>query len=403
MRKVLKNVRLETGFQEADLGRVETITALFDITVEGGRIIGLQLAGYAENEGGAVLDLGGMLALPRLVDSHVHIDKTYLTMDFHSTQPTKNIEERLELEAKDLIKMRDSVETRSRAAIELLLAKGTTKLRHHVNVDPYCELKNLEGSLAALRSFKGIDFETVAFPQHGLLRKQCQPLLREAMKMGADLIGGIDPGGLDKDVEGSLKATFDLANEFGAGIDMHLHERGAVGLYTMERLCDLAQARDMRGMITISHGFALMDANPAQLEAMAGRFRDLGIGITSTYPPDRRIPVEQLKRLGVPVKFGCDGIYDSWGPFGTGDVLEKVKFYCMFNKLSDEISLAQALGLATEGVTPLDEQGRRLWPKLGDPADFVFLRASCSAEVVARLPQREAVMSGGTMVYQNVK
>lgn len=393
----LKNVRLETGFREDSLGRVETLTELFDLTITDGKISAIAPASGKPEENAQ--DMEGLLAIPRLVDGHVHIDKTFLTTGpFHACQPVRNIEERLELESRDLVRLRDSIGQRSQAAAQLLLKHGTSKLRQHVNVDPYCELKHLEGTIATLQGMEGVSFETVAFPQHGLLRRQCAPLLKQALERGADFLGGIDPGGLDKDLETSLRLTFELAANAGKGIDIHLHDRGTLGQYTMEHLCELVKEYDMAGKVTISHAFALIDMAPAQLDKMTDCFLELKIDITSTYPFDRRIPVDYLVKKGIPVRFGCDGIYDSWGPFGLGDVLEKVKHFCMINGKNDEVSLAQSLGLATEGITPLDAEGNVQWPKASDPADFVFVDASCSAEVVARLPERKAVMVGGKFI-----
>lgn len=396
----LKNVRLETGFSQDSLGRVETLTGLFDLTIsENGKISSIESASGQAEDG--ALDINGLLAIPQITDGHVHIDKTFLGTDrFHACIPVNNIQERLELEAKDLMKMRDSVYTRSLNAAKSLVQHGTSKLRQHVNVDPFCLLKNLEGATKALKELKGVSFETVAFPQHGLIRKQCAPLLRDALKNGADFLGGIDPGGLDQELETSLRLTFDIATEAEKRIDIHLHDRGTLGLYTMEHLCELTQEYNMMGNVTISHAFALIDMTPAELDKITDKFLELHIDITSTYPFDRRIPVDYLVQKGIPVRFGCDGIYDSWGPFGNGDVLEKVKHFCMINNKNDEISLAQALGLATAGITALDTEGNIQWPKPLDDADFVFLDASCSAEVVARLPERKMVMVGGEIIWE---
>lgn len=47
-------------------------------------------------------------------------------------------------------------------------------------------------------------YEIVAFPQHGLLRTNSKGLMRQAMKEGASLVGGLDPGGVDNNIEASL-------------------------------------------------------------------------------------------------------------------------------------------------------------------------------------------------------
>lgn len=46
-----------------------------------------------------------------------------------------------------------------------------------------------------------ITYDIVAFPQHGLLRSNVEGLIREAMAMGATLVGGVDPSIVDRNIE----------------------------------------------------------------------------------------------------------------------------------------------------------------------------------------------------------
>ncbi|MHC0038433.1 hypothetical protein [Pseudoneobacillus sp. C159] len=59
--------------------------------------------------------------------------------------------------------------------------------------------------------------------------------------------------------------------------------------------------------------------------------------------------------------------------------------------------MSRSLSLATGGITPLDENGKQVWPKIGDEASAVLVPASCSAEAVARLPKRVAVLHKGNL------
>lgn len=47
--------------------------------------------------------------------------------------------------------------------------------------------------------------------------------------------------------------------------------------------------------------------------------------------------------------------------------------------------------------TPRDAAGEQVWRKPGDAADMVLVPASCSAEAVARLPQRVVVVHAGNL------
>src|ERR1700750_2721118 len=82
-------------------------------------------------------------------------------------------------------------------------AHGETQVRSHVMVDGSVGLKSLETILRVREEYRGlIDIQLVAFPQSGILASPGTPqLLDEAIKLGADLVGGLDPASFDRDVE----------------------------------------------------------------------------------------------------------------------------------------------------------------------------------------------------------
>src|SRR5699024_10597544 len=97
----------------------------------------------------------GMLAVPAFKEMHNHLDKTYLGFGWRSCIPAKDLEHRLELEAKELEMLAPTTKKRASEMIETILSYGSTHIRTHVNIDPYIGLKNLEGILAALEDYKG--------------------------------------------------------------------------------------------------------------------------------------------------------------------------------------------------------------------------------------------------------
>ncbi|MNL64019.1 putative deaminase [compost metagenome] len=66
---------------------------------------------------------------------------------------------------------------------------------------------------------------------------------------------------------------------------------------------------------------------------------------------------------------------------------------------SSEFLLSRSLKLATAGILPLDDKGVQQWPKIGDQADFVLVKASCSAEAVSRISDIHALVHNGELVY----
>jgi cytosine/adenosine deaminase-related metal-dependent hydrolase len=396
----LTNVRLETGYIQDEKGAYETKTELFHIKIENGKIIDKQKSSFTIPSGEKTADGKGLLAVPTFKEMHNHLDKTYLSLDWKACVPVKNLEERLRLEALELDELVGTAKQRASKMIELLLSKGSTHIRTHVNIDPYIGLKNLEGVKAALEDFSDkLTYEIVAFPQHGLLRENVIPLMKEAMRSGAHLVGGLDPAGIDRNIEKSLYETMNLATEFDADVDIHLHDGGHVGFYTIDKLAEMVEEAKWHNRASVSHAFSLGDVPAPQAEDVATKLSELGMSIMSTIPINRVFPpIDLLDRKGVNVYLGCDGFYDSWSPYGTGDLLEKVTRYSELFRKSDELSLAQSLKFATGGPTPLNKDGEVAWPLVGDEANIVLVNATCTAEAVARTPKREAVIFKGTVV-----
>jgi cytosine/adenosine deaminase-related metal-dependent hydrolase len=396
----LTNVRLETGYIQDEKGTYETKTELFHLKIEDGRIVEKQSNSFAIQPSEKTKDGKGFLALPTFKEMHNHLDKTYLSLDWKAPILAKNLEERLRLEAMELEVLAPTTKQRASAMIELLLSQGSTHIRSHVNIDPYIGLKNLEGVKAALEDYSDkLTYEIVAFPQHGLLRENVIPLMKEAMRTGANLVGGLDPAGIDRNIEKSLYEVINLATEFDADIDIHLHDHGHVGFYTVDKFVEMVEEAKWHKRAAVSHAFCLGEVLVAQQEEIADKLSAAGMSIMSTIPINRTLPpIDLLDQKEVNVYLGCDGFYDSWGPFGTGDVLEKVTRFGELFRKSDERSLAQSLKWATGGPTPLNKDGEVAWPLHGDEASLILVNASCSAEAVARTPKREAVMFKGKIV-----
>lgn len=400
----LVNIKLETGFSILENGAHKTETSLFSIKIEEGIFKEIQEQPFAIPSGEVKKDATGLLALPSLKEMHNHLDKTYLSLDWKAPIPVKNLKERLHHEALELGELAPTTKQRASKMIEMILSKGSTHIRTHVNIDPYIGLKNLEGIKEALEEYKDyLSYEIVAFPQHGMLEHiEVIPLMKEAMRTGATIVGGLDPAGIDKNIEKSLYETMNLAEEFNAEIDIHLHDHGHVGFYTIDKLVEMVKEANWKNRAAVSHAFSLGDVPETQAREMAEYLGENGVAIMSTIPINRVIPpIDLLDQFNVPVYLGCDGFFDSWGPFGNGDVLEKVKRYCERTKRIDEKALAYSLKWATGGLTPLSASGEMQWPKVGDEASLVLMDASCSAEAIARLPKRKSVYFKGKEVYHN--
>ena len=395
----LRNVLLEDGFNENNEGVKTTITNEYNILVENGKIIKIQKEKIQEYED-EVINVGGLLALPSFTDNHIHLDKGHFGGQWKACTPFKGVADRIIEEEGFLEKFLPETTYRAEELLKLITTNGVTHARVHCNVDPVSGLKNLEKVKGALENFNDkITYELVAFPQHGLLRSNSTNLMKDAMRWGANVVGGLDPATIDGKIEKSLETMMDMAVEFNSDVDIHIHDGGNLGVYTINRLLDLTEEARWQGRVNVSHGFCMGNGPEEEVRDLIDRLASLNVSVASTCPIDAPTPpIPLLYERGVKTYIVNDNINDHWSPFGTGDLVQKAsrmaeKFFWI-----DEYSLTRALGFITNGRTPLDEKGERVWPKIGEEANIVFIDASCSAEVIARRKPRHAVMFKGNLV-----
>ncbi|WP_305926698.1 amidohydrolase family protein [Bacillus mycoides] len=395
----LTNVKIETGYTYEEAKISQTETEICSLLIEDGRIKRI-ISGIAQEEGTLTFDANRLLVLPAFEEMHIHIDKTYYSGPWKACMPAENIFTRFNEEKTILPKQLVTAQDRAENMLELLLRNGATNIRTHCNVDPVIGLRNLEATLAALGTYKDrLSGRIVAFPQHGLLRSNSMQLVKDAMRMGAQLVGGVDPATVDNDIEKSLHTIMDIAVEFNADVDIHLHDANNLGTFTMKRLASLTEEAGWQGRVTISHALGLGGVTDKEAEEVAERLAALKIDITSTVPIGKQvIPIPLLDRKGVKVALGNDSITDHWSPFGTGDMLQKANRLAERFGWNDERSLGKALRFITGGKETLNNEGKRVWPNVGDEASFVLTNATCAAEAVARQTEKRVVMYKGNVV-----
>lgn len=395
----LTNVKLETGYTYEETKISQTETEICSLLIEDGRIKRI-IAGIAQEEGTLTFDANRLLVLPAFEEMHIHIDKTYYSGPWKACMPAENIFTRFNEEKTILPKQLATAQDRAENMLELLLRNGATNIRTHCNVDPVIGLRNLEATLAALGTYKDrLSSRIVAFPQHGLLRSNSMQLVKDAMRMGAQLVGGVDPATVDNDIEKSLHTIMDIAVEFNADVDIHLHDANNLGTFTMKRLASLTEEAGWQGRVTISHALGLDGVTDKEAEEVAEILAALKNDITSTVPIGKQvIPIPLLDRKGVKVSLGNDSITDHWSPFGTGDMLQKANRLAERFGWSDERSLGKVLRFITGGKETLNNEGKRVWPNVGDEASFVLTNATCAAEAVARQTEKRVVMYKGNVV-----
>lgn len=375
--------------------------AASDLLIRDGRIAGI---GHFEPEAGMpVEDGGGAIAIPGLIDAHTHLDKTTWGMPWHENNRRAVLRERIDFERENRIAIGIDPHRQSMRHAIGLAAHGATHIRSHVDIDPTHRLSIVDGIMETREKLKGIiDIEIVAFPQSGVMvMPGTVELLDEALAQGCEVLGGIDPCGIDRDPKGQLDALFALAVKHQKPIDIHLHETGDLGAFTMELMFERIRANGMQGKVAISHAFALGMNDYLRVGQLIEQIAELDIAILTTGAPSATVPsVMRLKEAGIRVGAGCDGIRDTWGPWGQPDMLDRAKVVGMKNGLRSDNDLAHVLHIVSQGGADVMRiEGYGLAE--GCNADLTLLTGETLAHAVVDIAPRPLVIKGGRVTARN--
>ncbi|MCX7384592.1 MAG: amidohydrolase family protein [Alphaproteobacteria bacterium] len=371
------------------------------ITIKSGRIAAI--GGPAE-PGLKVFDGHGLLAIPGLVEAHAHLDKTLYGMPWYVNKVGPALLDKIDNERASKRTLGIDAHRQSARQVALTVGHGTTHIRTHVDVDTECGVTSIEGVMATKAAHADhVDMQIVAFPQSGLLRRPgTLELMDTAMRLGADAVGGIDPCSMDRDPKGHLDAVFGLAQRHGKGVDIHLHEPGEMGAFSMDLIIERAKALGMRGQsVVISHAFCLGMPDVAAVDRLLADLAAAEIAILTLGTPSRPVPpLLRARAAGVVVGTGSDGIRDTWGPYGDADILERAKILGMRNNLRHDTEVEQALDVCTHGgakMMGISDYGIAI----GKPADLVLLPGSCLTEAVVSRPVDRITFKRGRITARN--
>jgi cytosine deaminase len=375
------------------------------IAVTDGRIAEIQTDAPHDMTASSDVDLRGRLVVPGFVEGHIHLDTSFHGDAWRPYVPYTagfDVRERVAIQHRNMAAAAPMAE-RARNQLELCIVNGSTRMRSHVMVDASVGLKSLQTIAAVREQYRDlIDIQLVAFPQSGLLTcPGTAELLDAAFDHGADLIGGLDPAALDRDVKGHLDIVFGIAEKRGVGVDIHLHEANTMGLFSIEEIAARTRALGMHGKVTISHAYALGDIPADAVRRTADLLAKSGVAIMTTAPGARAFPpVLALREAGVTVFGGNDNIRDSWSPYGDGDMLRRAM---MLGHRSD-FRTDEELGIAFDLVTAAGAKALGIADyglHVGAPADFVTLRAAHVPEAVVAVPKGRSVYRAGVCIVRD--
>ncbi|WP_417369984.1 amidohydrolase family protein [Gelidibacter japonicus] len=389
--------------------------AATELIVENGKItqIGTNLPKCDEE-----IDLGGKLVLPPYVDPHLHLDYVYTLSELgQAGAGSGTLFEAIELWPK--FKETLTVESVKRLAMKGIkdeVSQGVQHIRTHIDVtDP--NFTALKAMLEMKEELKDIvDIQIVSFPQQGMyMYKGGLELVEEALKMGADVVGGIPHYEPAREFgEKSVHDIVRLALKYDKMIDVHCDETDDTHSRFVELLNALVLMEDYGTRTTASHTCSFGSADNSYAFRMMDLFQKSKMNFIScptenaylqgrqdTYPKRRGLTrVKEFIESGINVAFAQDSINDPWYPMGNGN---------MMNILDNGIHLAQTMSpkeietvfdlITYNGARCLnihDSYGL----EVGKAANFIVLNESTVYEAIRKRVDVLASVRNGDFLFR---
>ena len=384
-----------------------------DVLAAGGRIV--NVSQRIDAAAARTVDAQGMLLSPPFVDAHFHMDAT-LTVGLPRVNASGTLLEGIALwgELKPLLTQEAIVE-RALAYCDWAVAKGLLAIRSHVDVcDP--RLLAVEALLHVKERVKPyLDLQLVAFPQDGVLRSSgALDLLKRALKMGVDVVGGI-PHFERTMADGaeSVRLLCELAADEGRLVDMHCDETDDPLSRHVETLAMHAQRLGMQGRVTGSHLTSMHSMDNYYVSKLIPLMREAGVsavanplinitiqGRHDTYPKRRGMTrVPELMAAGIDVAFGHDCVMDPWYSLGSGDMLEVAAMGLHVAQMTGQDAMRACFDAVTVNAARiLHLDGYGIAP--GNRADFVLLQARDPVEAIRLRATRLMVFRAGKLVAE---
>ncbi len=378
-----------------------------DIGIAGGKIsaIGQGLTGDAAE----VVEAGGNLVTESFVNPHLHLCKVYTlqmmdeeALTAYQGEGMGKAMNAIELAARVKEKYDETwIIENVRKAVTQAARFGNTHIRAFADVDSKAKLEGVKALIRAREEFKGVvDIQVVAFAQDGWVREPgTDKLMREAMKLGADVVGGIPwIEFTDADIQTHVKEIFDLAVEFDKDVSMLVDDAGDAGLRSLELMATEAIKRDWHGRALAHHARAMALYPTPYFQKVAALLKQANMIVVSdphTGPLHAR--VKELLAEGASVCLGQDDISDAYYPFGRNNMLEVAFLASHLLWMTTRAEMETLYDMVTvNAAKAVNLKGHEL--KVGGNANLVVLNQSDVLEALREHSAPRVVVSRGKVV-----
>lgn len=364
------------------------------------------------------LDIEGRLVSPPFVESHIHLDSA-LTAGEPRWNGSGTLFEGIDIwrERKASLTAAD-VKQRAISALKQQASYGVLFVRSHADVSEP-GLIALKGLLEVREAVKDwMTLQVVAFPQDGLYGSpKNEALMEEALRLGADVVGGIPHYELTRD-DGvrSVHKIFELAQRYSRLIDVHCDEIDDPQSRFLEVMAGECIRSGLNSEVTASHTTAFGSYDDAYALKLMGVLRRARLnfianplinitlqGRTDTYPKRRGVTrVKELWQSGLNVSLGHDCIQDPWYSLGTGNLLSVAEMAVHVCQMTGQAEIDACFDMVTAGGARTLNLGEEYGIEVGRPANLVVLDAKDRYEALLNRATVRTVISRGKVLVETV-
>lgn len=388
---------------------------LVDIEIRDGKIsaIAPQLP---HNTTADVIDINGQLVSPPFVESHVHLD-TAMTAGQPRWNQSGTLFEGIEIwrERKQGLSLED-VKERAIATLKLQAQQGVLFVRSHADVSEQT-LTALKALLEVREEVKDwMTLQVVAFPQDGIYGSpRNDELIEEALKLGADAVGGIPHYELTReDGVNSIHRIFELAEKYDKLIDVHCDEIDDEQSRFVEVMAACTIRSGMGSRVTASHTTAFGSYNNAyafklmsnlvrsQMNFISNPLVNITLqGRMDTYPKRRGVTrVKELWQRGINVSLGHDDIQDPWYSLGNGNMIDVAAMAVHVSQMTGMPEIEACFNMVTTNGAKTLKIEDQYGIEVGKPANLIVLDAESPYEAIRRRATVTHVISQGRRLVE---
>ncbi|WP_328319095.1 amidohydrolase family protein [Streptomyces sp. NBC_00388] len=362
-----------------------------DVSISDGRIEAVGTAGSLTAPGSrtsaaASIGLDGYLLLPAPAEPHAHSDTALTAGAGPGPGPATT-------------GAAPDIQRRATEAALLQLGHGATALRSHIRIGDVQGLGAMEAVLQARRSLRGLtDLTTVAVPRllTGVAGADGLAMLRDAVKMGAGVVGGCPD--LDPDPTGYTEAVLEVAAEHGCAVDLHTEGDDPARLARLA-----AMSGGLRPGVAIGPCGGLSRLPHETAVRAAGRLAAAGVtvicqpqGGCGGVESRGTAPVRLLRAAGVRVAAGSGALRDLANPVGRGDPLEAAYL------LASQSGLSPNDAYGTVSSAPREAMGLpEVRVEAGFPAELLAVRGDQLAAALSLAYSRIVIHRGRVVARTN--